>query len=139
MNFLLDQIFTYKAQILSFGVLITSGLFVYRIKFKSNIIENHLDLVHVKLDGEICILTGANSGIGYETSLDLAKRGATVILACRDLVSGQKCANRIKTLSGNQNVFLKHLDLSSLDSVRKFAKDIAADLDHIDTLINNAG
>lgn len=92
-----------------------------------------------RLDGKTVIITGANTGIGKETALDLAKRGARVILACRDLNKSLQAADEIRKKTGNGNVFVKLLDLASLESVRQFAKEINAQEDRIDILINNAG
>lgn len=88
---------------------------------------------------KVVIVTGANSGIGYETALDLARRGAKVILACRDDRRGQAAAEDVIKKTGNKNVFYKNLDLASLDSIRKFAEDFKRTENKLDVLINNAG
>ena len=85
------------------------------------------------------LLTGGNSGIGKATALDLAKRGARVILACRNLQKAEDVAKEIKSSTGNSEVVVRHLDLSSLQSVRKFAQQIIETEDRLDILINNAG
>jgi len=92
-----------------------------------------------KLVGKTVIITGANTGIGKETALDMARRGARVILACRDLKKANLAANEIRQKSGNGNVLVESLDLASFDSVRKFAARINAQEERIDILINNAG
>ncbi|MEQ2303147.1 hypothetical protein AMECASPLE_013709 [Ameca splendens] len=92
-----------------------------------------------RLDGKIVLITGANTGIGKETAVDLARRGARVILACRDMDRANNAAEEIKKKSGNDNVVVKKLDLASLQSVRLFAKDVAANEARLDVLINNAG
>jgi retinol dehydrogenase-12 len=92
-----------------------------------------------KLDGKTVIITGANCGIGYETALDLAKRQANVILACRDPNRGQAALENIKKESGNENVELEILNLSSLKSIKEFSERILNKLDRLDFLINNAG
>lgn len=92
-----------------------------------------------KLDGKTVLITGANTGIGKETALDMAKRGARVILACRDMTRARIAADDIRQRSGNGNVVVKKLDLNSLQSVRDLAKDIQANEDRLDILINNAG
>lgn len=76
-----------------------------------------------KLNGKTVIVTGANTGIGRETALDLARRGARVILACRDLEKANTAAKEIRKTTGNDKVFVKMLDLASLKSVRTFAED----------------
>jgi retinol dehydrogenase-12 len=93
----------------------------------------------VRLDGKTVIVTGANTGIGYETAIDLAKRGARVILACRDTKKAVKAADEIRQKSGNGNVITEHLDLASLESVKKFATKMNEQEERIDILINNAG
>ncbi|XP_071388307.1 retinol dehydrogenase 12-like [Centroberyx affinis] len=92
-----------------------------------------------RLDGKTVLITGANTGIGKETAVDLASRGARVILACRDMDRANKAAEDIRKRSGNGNVIVKKLDLASLQSVRQLAKDILASEERLDVLINNAG
>ncbi|XP_038124844.1 retinol dehydrogenase 12-like [Cyprinodon tularosa] len=92
-----------------------------------------------RLDGKTVLITGANTGIGKETAIDLAKRGARVILACRDKDRANNAAEEIKKKSGNTNVVVKKLDLASLQSVRLLANDVAANEKRLDILINNAG
>lgn len=92
-----------------------------------------------RIDGKTVIITGANSGIGKATALELANRGATVILGCRCLGKGEAAATEIKNLSGNANVSAMKLDLASLDSVRKFVENFKAKEISLDVLINNAG
>jgi NAD(P)-dependent dehydrogenase (short-subunit alcohol dehydrogenase family) len=89
--------------------------------------------------GRIAVVTGANSGLGYDTAAVLAGRGAHVVLAVRNLDKGREAADRIKAASPNAVVALQELDLSSLDSVRKAADDLRAAHPRIDLLINNAG
>ncbi|XP_054477189.1 retinol dehydrogenase 13 [Anoplopoma fimbria] len=93
----------------------------------------------VRLDGKTVLITGANTGIGKETALDMAKRGARVILACRDMTRARIAADEIRQQSGNGNVVVKKLDLSCLQSVRDLAKDIQENEERLDILINNAG
>ena len=93
----------------------------------------------VKLDGKTVIITGANTGIGLETAVDLAKRNARVILACRSVERGETAAVEVRKRSGNDNAVFVQLDLASLDSVRKFAAKILEEEPRIDILINNAG
>ncbi|XP_057703386.1 retinol dehydrogenase 12 isoform X1 [Corythoichthys intestinalis] len=93
----------------------------------------------VRLDGKTVLITGANTGIGKETALDLARRGARVILACRDLTKAHIAAVQIRKQSRNDNVVVKKLDLACLQSVRDLARDIINNEEHLDILINNAG
>lgn len=93
----------------------------------------------VRLDGKTVLITGANTGIGKETALDMAQRGARVIIACRDMTKARVVADEIRQRSGNGNVEVKKLDLASLKSVRDLAKDIEKNEPRLDILINNAG
>ncbi|XP_028822211.1 retinol dehydrogenase 13-like [Denticeps clupeoides] len=92
-----------------------------------------------RLDGKTVLITGANTGIGKETAVDLARRGARVILACRDQCRASQAAEEIRQRSGNGNVVVKQLDLGSLRSVRTLAADVLASEERLDILINNAG
>ena len=92
-----------------------------------------------RLDGKTVIITGANTGIGLETAVDMAKRNARVILACRSVERGETAAVEVRKRSGNDNAVFVQLDLASLDSVRKFAAKILEGEPRIDILINNAG
>ena len=89
--------------------------------------------------GRVAIVTGANSGLGYDTAAILADKGAHVVLAVRNLDKGKEAAEKIKAASPNAVVALQQLDLSSLDSVRKAADELRAAHPRIDLLINNAG
>lgn len=91
------------------------------------------------MTGKTVVITGANTGIGKETALDLAKRKAKVILACRDPEKGKKAASDIIKKSGNPNVVFRRLDLASFDSIRTFAIELLSEEPAIDVLINNAG
>ena len=92
-----------------------------------------------RMDGKTVIVTGANTGIGKATALDLANRGARVIVAARDEKKATIAVDDIKKKTNNQNVIFKKLDLASLASVRQFSKEILQEEEHIDVLINNAG
>ena len=92
-----------------------------------------------KLDGKLVVITGANTGIGKETVIDLAKRGARVIMCCRDLTKAEEASKEIRKISGSDLVEVAHLDLASLKSVRKCAETLVEKEDKIDILINNAG
>lgn len=91
------------------------------------------------LKGKTVVITGANTGIGKETAVDLAARGARVIIGCRNLEKGKEALKEIQDRSGNRNVFLEKLDLASLESVRSFADKILNSEPRLDILINNAG
>lgn len=91
------------------------------------------------LHGTTAIVTGANSGIGYEAALELARHGADVVLACRDTAKGDDAAARIRAAAPGARVEVRALDLGSLESVRAFAARYAAERGGLDLLINNAG
>lgn len=93
----------------------------------------------VKLHGKTAIVTGANTGIGKTTALDLARRGARVILACRDRGRAEAAVQEIVQETGNNQVIFMQLDLASLQSVRAFADDFLRSEPRLDFLINNAG
>ncbi|XP_048036016.1 dehydrogenase/reductase SDR family member 13 [Megalobrama amblycephala] len=92
-----------------------------------------------KLHGKTVVVTGANTGIGKATALDLARRGARVILACRDESRAQAAVTDIQMETGNKEVLYMHLDLASLKSVRSFAENFLQKESRLDILINNAG
>jgi len=92
-----------------------------------------------KLQGKTVIITGATTGIGKETALDLACRGARVILACRNISKADLVKDEIIKESGNKNVIVRELNLASLSSVRKFAAEVLESESRLDILINNAG
>jgi NAD(P)-dependent dehydrogenase (short-subunit alcohol dehydrogenase family) len=88
--------------------------------------------------GRCVIVTGANTGIGFEAALALAKKGARVLLACRDQAKGDAAIARIRQQSPSADVAFLPLDLADLASVRR-AVDLAAAEPRIDVLLNNAG
>lgn len=89
--------------------------------------------------GRTAIVTGANSGLGYDTAAALAAKGAQVVLAVRNPDKGNEAVDRIRKSTPNAAVSLQELDLSSLDSVRRAADELRAAHPRIDLLINNAG
>ena len=89
--------------------------------------------------GRVAIVTGANSGIGYETALALAQKGATVIMACRSELKGNAATQQILDQKPAGTVEMIPLDLADLDSVRRFAQSYHERNDRLDLLINNAG
>ena len=89
--------------------------------------------------GRLAVVTGANSGIGFEAAAVLAGRGARVVLAVRDLGKGEAAVAQITGRAPGADVTLQELDLSSLASIRSAADDLRAAHPRIDLLINNAG
>ncbi|XP_071270289.1 retinol dehydrogenase 12-like isoform X2 [Salvelinus alpinus] len=92
-----------------------------------------------RLDDKTVLITGANTGIGKETALDLAKRGARIIMACRDMEKAEGALKEVIQGSGSQNVVIKKLDLSNTKSIREFAETINKEETKLNILINNAG
>ena len=89
--------------------------------------------------GRVAVVTGANSGIGYEAALVLAGRGARVVLAVRDLAKGNQAADRIRQAHAGAQVEVQELDLTSLASVRAAAEALRTAHPTIDLLLDNAG
>lgn len=87
----------------------------------------------------IAIVTGANTGLGYETALGLCKTGMKVVLACRDLKKARIAKSELQRQSINADIDIIGLDLSSLASVRAFSSNYLSRYDRLDLLINNAG
>ncbi|TRY71319.1 hypothetical protein DNTS_002256 [Danionella cerebrum] len=92
-----------------------------------------------RLDGKTVLITGGNSGIGKETAVALAQRGARVIIACRDEEKARKALREIKTRSHSMNVLQMDLDLANMRSIREFCKAFLQQEKRLDVLINNAG
>lgn len=89
--------------------------------------------------GRIAIVTGANSGLGYETVRGLARKNAQVVLACRDPQKAQEALNKLRQEFPAAKLELIMLDLADLDSVRRFVETFKASYSRLDLLINNAG
>ena len=89
--------------------------------------------------GRNAIVTGANSGLGLVTARELARAGAAVVMACRNLDKGHAAVEQVRAAVPDAQVQLEELDLASLESVRGFAERYKATHDGLDLLINNAG
>ncbi len=98
-----------------------------------------LEESNVDMTGKVCLITGANSGIGKATALGLAKLDATVVIVSRDKDKGEAALLEIRTRSGNKSVDAMVADLSSQDSVRELAHDFKARYKKLHVLVNNAG
>ncbi|HCS41157.1 MAG TPA: short-chain dehydrogenase [Anaerolineaceae bacterium] len=90
------------------------------------------------LENKTIIVTGANSGIGKAAAIQLAKMGATVIMACRSLERGEKALEEVKNISKSEKVVLMQIDMSSQTSIRNFANTFKSKYKNLDVLIHNA-
>ena len=95
--------------------------------------------LNTSMQGKICLVTGATSGIGKATAMGLAQRGAIVVMVGRDREKGEAVQREIKTKSGNEAVDLLLADLSSQESVRQLAENFLQRYTKLHVLINNAG
>lgn len=77
-----------------------------------------------RIDGKVVIVTGCNTGLGKETVLELASRGAHVHMACRDMKKCDAARDEVIAQTGNTNVYSRQLDLCSMESIREFAKKL---------------
>src|SRR5450755_1730720 len=98
-----------------------------------------MPIMNSSMQGKICLITGANSGVGKATALGLAKRDATVVLVSRDRARGEQAQSDIKAQSGNQAIDLLIADLSSQKSIRQLVDDFKQRYSQLHVLINNAG
>ncbi|MFA9435917.1 MAG: SDR family oxidoreductase [Candidatus Bathyarchaeota archaeon] len=89
--------------------------------------------------GQVCIVTGANSGIGYHTAKGLAERGATVVMVVRNMDKGETAMEEIIQATGASSVYLMHCDVSDVASVDRFTKAFKERFMCLNVLINNAG
>ncbi|BDS11371.1 SDR family oxidoreductase [Aureispira anguillae] len=88
---------------------------------------------------KIVVITGANSGIGKATTIELAKQGGTIVMVCRNEARGEAARQEVIKASANANVFLELCDLTAHESIRACSQNIRNKYSHIDILINNAG
>src|SRR6476620_9523099 len=92
-----------------------------------------------ELGGKLMVVTGANSGIGFHTALELGRAGATVVEAFRDAKRGAEAIGRMRADAPHAIFRLEQLDLADLASVRAFAERLLATGEPLDVLVNNAG
>lgn len=124
----------YKTYIIGGIAACAAGYILNKIYFSGGICKSKR-----RLDGKTVIITGANTGLGKETALELCKRGARVIMACRDLNKALIASEEIKQIYADANLVLEKLDLASMASIRSFADKINKQEDQISVLINNGG
>jgi retinol dehydrogenase 12 len=91
------------------------------------------------LQGNVCIVTGATSGIGKETALELARQGATMVLAVRNTTLGESVKQEIIQATGNANIDVMACDAASFASIMAFASAFKTKYDRLNILVNNAG
>ncbi len=88
---------------------------------------------------KVVVITGANRGIGKAATKEIAKLGTKVYMACRSVESANKVKEELVSKTKNKNIFVKELDLSSIDSIKKFSESFQKEETNLDVLINNAG
>nr|XP_014089225.1 retinol dehydrogenase 13 isoform X1 [Bactrocera oleae] len=93
----------------------------------------------IRAEDKVVIVTGSNTGIGKETVRELANRGATIYMACRDMQKCEEARNEIVLETHNKHIYCRKCDLASMDSVRKFVESFKREQVKLDILINNAG
>lgn len=91
------------------------------------------------MTGKVCLVTGANQGIGRETALGLARLGAIVVMTSRDRAKGEAALADVRSRSGSDDVELMLADFASFASIRKLAADFQVKHNRLDVLVNNAG
>lgn len=94
---------------------------------------------YTRIDGKVVIITGANTGIGKETAIDLARRGGKVYIACRDRRKSEEALKEIKDISRSSQAFQIELDLASIESIREFSRKFHEHESQLHILVNNAG
>ncbi|XP_065881298.1 uncharacterized protein [Euphorbia lathyris] len=119
------------------------GVYGYLNFTKSGFLEHSKNFkpedMQIRIEGKNCMVTGANSGIGYATVEGLASRGANVYMVCRNKERGEAALSEIRTTTGNQNVHLEVCDLSSVSEIKSFTSRFVSKDVPVHVLINNAG
>ncbi|XP_021811181.1 dehydrogenase/reductase SDR family member 12 [Prunus avium] len=119
------------------------GIYGYLNFTKSGFIEHSKKFqpedTQTRIEGKNCIVTGANSGIGFATAEGLASRGANVYMVCRNKERGEAAQSKIQSDTGNQNVHLEVCDLSSVSDIKSFASQFSSKNVPVHILVNNAG
>ncbi|KAL8134184.1 uncharacterized protein LOC141712828 [Apium graveolens] len=119
------------------------GLYGYLNFTKSSFLEHSKKFkaedMQIHIQGKNCIVTGANSGIGYATAEGLASRGATVYMVCRNKERGEAALSEIQSVTGNKNVYLEVCDLSSPREINSLGSRFSEKDVPVHVLVNNAG
>ncbi|VFQ81470.1 unnamed protein product [Cuscuta campestris] len=95
--------------------------------------------MEARMEAKNCVVTGANSGIGFAITQGLASRGANVYMVCRNKERGEAALSQIRSTTGNANVFLEVCDISSVSDIKAFASRFSSTKLPIHVLVNNAG
>ncbi|KAJ0988049.1 hypothetical protein J5N97_006405 [Dioscorea zingiberensis] len=119
------------------------GIYGFTQFTKSGFLEHSKNFraedMQIQMDGKNCMVTGANSGIGYAAAEGLASHGATVYMVCRNKEKGEAARSEILTKTGNSSIHLEVCDLSSISEVKKFASRFSSEDKPLHVLVNNAG
>jgi NAD(P)-dependent dehydrogenase (short-subunit alcohol dehydrogenase family) len=91
--------------------------------------------LNTNMQGKVCIVTGANSGIGRATALGLAQMGATIVMVCRNQIKGEEAQHEIKEKSGNDAIDLMLADLASQESIHELTEHIQQHYQQLHVLI----
>ena len=102
---------------------------------KQDLVDKYTD--DIRLDGKTCLITGANSGLGFGIAVEMASRGGDVIMAGRSAIP--EAGEKVKSMSGSQHVRMEYVDLSKLSTIHNLVDKFASENVHIDRLILNAG
>ncbi|XP_031121561.1 dehydrogenase/reductase SDR family member 12 isoform X1 [Ipomoea triloba] len=121
----------------------TFGLYGYLNFTKSGFLEHskkfNTEDMQAQMEAKNCVVTGANSGIGFAITEGFASRGATVYMVCRNKERGEAALSKIKSATGNKNVYLEVCDISSVSDVKSFTSRLSSTNLPIHVLVNNAG
>ncbi|XP_051139738.1 uncharacterized protein LOC127257386 [Andrographis paniculata] len=119
------------------------GIYGFKNFTKSGFLEHSKNFkaedMQAQIEGKNCIVTGANSGIGFATAEGLASRGATVFMVCRNKEKGETALSQIRAATGNENVHLEICDISLTSDVKSFASRFSSKGLPVHILVNNAG
>jgi len=118
-----------------------NNIFKIKIRYNKTIYYNKINRREhlIIMKGKICMITGANSGMGKATALELAEMGATIIMVCRNENRGNIAMKEIMDKTGNKNIDLFIADLSSQQAIRQFIDAFKRKYENLHVLINNAG